>query len=257
MARGWKALVAASAALFAAGIGTGPAWACAGLVTPGGNVRLVRTGTLAAYHAGLEHYITSFRFEGGGAEFGSIVPLPGIPSNIERGGDWTLQRLDREANPPPPSQFRSANGTTVAASAAVIEEKRIDALDITILKGAGASVGDWARQHGFKLTPDAPAVLDFYAERSPIFMAARYDAEAAKERGQQQGDGTPIHVTIPVSNPWVPLRILGLGDSPDTKIDADVYLLSDRTPALLPQPGTPLGFGLIPLRSEPASPELL
>jgi len=227
------------------------------LVTPGGNVRLVRTGTLAAYHAGLEHYITSFRFEGGGAEFGSIVPLPGIPSNIERGGDWTLQRLDREANPPPPSQFRSANGTTVAASAAVIEEKRIDALDITILKGGGASVGDWARQHGFKLTPDAPAVLDFYAERSPIFMAARYDAEAAKERGQQQGDGTPIHLTIPVSNPWVPLRILGLGDSPDTKIDADVYLLSDRTPALLPQPGTPLGFGLIPLRSEQASPELL
>jgi hypothetical protein len=88
-------------------------------------------------------------------------------------------------------------------------------------------------------------------------MAARFDAAAAKDRGQQQGDGTPIHLTIPVSNPWVPLRILGLGDSPDTKIDADVFLLTDRTPALLPQPGTPLGFGLIPLRSEQASPQLL
>src|SRR5438874_1978056 len=135
MARRAMALVGmAAAALLAAAVAAGPAMACAGLVTPGGNIRLVRTGTLAAYHAGLEHYITSFRFEGGGAEFGSIVPLPGIPTNIERGGDWTLQRLDREANPPPPSQFRSANGTTVAASAAVIEEKRIDALDITILK---------------------------------------------------------------------------------------------------------------------------
>ena len=259
MARRWMGLVGMlAAALIATAAVAGPASACAGLVTPGGTVRLVRTGTLAAYHAGLEHYITSFRFEGGGAEFGSIVPLPGIPSNIERGGDWTLQRLDREVNPPPPAQFTSAGRpANVAASAAVIEEKRIDALDITILKGGGASVGDWARQHGFKLTPDAPAVLDFYAERSPIFMAARYDAEAAKERGQQQGDGTPIHLTIPVSNPWVPLRILGLGDSPDTKIDADVYLLTDRTPALLPQPGTPLGFGLIPLASEQASPELL
>jgi hypothetical protein len=238
-------------------VGAGPASACAGLVTPGGNVRLVRTGTLAAYHAGLEHYITSFRFEGGGAEFGSIVPLPGIPSNIERGGDWTLQRLDREVNPPPPAQFSSSDGRAAVAAATVVEEKRIDALDITILKGGGASVGDWARQHGFKLTPDAPEVLDFYAERSPIFMAARYDANAARDRGQQEGDGTPIHLTIPVSNPWVPLRILGLGDSPDTKIDADVYLLTDRTPALLPTPGTPLGFGLIPLRSEQASPELL
>jgi hypothetical protein len=145
----------------------------------------------------------------------------------------------------------------VNASAEVLQEKRIDALDITVLKGGGASVGDWARQHGFKLTPDAPEVLDFYAERSPIFMAARFDADAARERGDQQGDGTPIHLTIPVSNPWVPLRILGLGDSGDTKIDADVFLLTDRAPALLPQPGTPLGFGLIPLRSELASPQLL
>jgi hypothetical protein len=256
MARRWMAFVAvAGAALI---VGAGPASACAGLVTPGGNVRLVRTGTLAAYHAGLEHYITSFRFEGGGAEFGSIVPLPGIPSNVERGGDWTLQRLDREVNPRLAAAGASAGGArTVNPSAEVLQEKRIDALDITILKGGGASVGDWARQHGFKLTPDAPEVLDFYAERSPIFMAARYDAEAARDRGQQQGDGTPIHLTIPVSNPWVPLRILGLGDSGDTKIDADVFLLTDRRPALLPQPGTPLGFGLIPLRSEQASPELL
>jgi hypothetical protein len=240
------------------GVLAGPALACAGLVTPGGNVRLLRTGTLAAYHAGVEHYITSFSFEGGGAEFGSIVPLPGIPSDVERGGDWTLQRLDREVSPPQVFAGAAAGGAAApAASATVIEEKRIDALDITILKGGGASVGDWARQHGYKLTPDAPEVLDFYAARSPIFMAARFDAEAARERGQQEGDGTPIHLTIPVSNPWVPLRILGLGDSGDTRIDADVYLLTDRAPALLPQPGTPLGFGLIPLRSEQASTQLL
>jgi len=88
-------------------------------------------------------------------------------------------------------------------------------------------------------------------------MAARFDAAAARDRGQQQGDGTPIHLTIPVSNPWVPLRILGLGNDRAARIDADVFLLTDRRPALLPQPGTPLGFGLLPLRSEQASPELL
>ncbi|MBV8303668.1 MAG: DUF2330 domain-containing protein [Acidimicrobiia bacterium] len=259
MARRWIALGGTAGATLITGVlMAGPAAACAGLVTPGGNVRLVRTGTLAAYHAGVEHYITSFRFEGGGAEFGSIVPLPGIPTDVERGGDWTLQRLDREVNPPPEVQAGAPGGAGAAAEAAtVIEETRIDALDITILKGGGASVGDWARQHGYRLTPDAPEVLDFYAERSPIFMAARFDAQAARDRGQQEGDGTPIHLTIPVANPWVPLRILGLGDSADTKIDADVYLLTDRTPALLPQPGTPLGFGLIPLRSEQASPQLL
>src|SRR5438270_884722 len=146
MARRLTALVGVAAAgLLATAVLAGPAAACAGLVTPGGNVRLLRTGTLAAYHAGVEHYITSSRF----------------------------------------------------------------------------------------------------------------DANEARQRGQQEGDGTPIHLTIPVSTPWVPLRILGLGDSSDSRIDADVYLLTDRTPALLPKPGTPLGFGLIPLRSELASDRLL
>src|SRR5438067_13415362 len=112
MARRWATLAATTGVALVVGtLGAGPALACAGLVTPEGSVRLVRTGTLAAYHAGLEHYITSFRFEGGGAEFGSIVPLPGIPSNIERGGDWTLQRLDREVNPrPQPASAAGSDG---------------------------------------------------------------------------------------------------------------------------------------------------
>ena len=40
-------------------------------------------------------------------------------------------------------------------------------------------MGLWATDHGFRLPPDAPEVLDFYANRSPIFMAARFDADAA------------------------------------------------------------------------------
>ena len=64
---------------------------------------------------------------------------------------------------------------------------------------------------GFRLPPDAPEVLDFYASRSPIFLAAVSTATRPLERGQQIGDGTPVHMTIPTDNPWVPLRILGLG----------------------------------------------
>jgi Uncharacterized protein conserved in bacteria (DUF2330) len=215
----------------------------------------VRTATLAAWDAGYEHYVTSFTFEGGGAEFGSIVPLPGIPSKVERGGDWTLQRLERETRPRPVAA-RSDCANCAEATAAPAEEvynTRIDALDITILRGGGQAVGDWARDHGFALTPDAPEVLDFYAERSPIFMAARFNADAARERGQEQGEGTPIHLTIPLENPWVPLRILGLGRAGTERIDADVYLLTPDRPALLPGPNR----GLIELRSEAASKSLL
>ena len=113
---------------------------------------------------------------------------------------------------------------------------RIDALDITVLRGGAADIGTWASDHGFRLPPDAPEVLDFYAARSQIFLAAAFDADAAAARGQQVGDGTSVHITIPTENPWVPLRILALGKTGSERVDADVFLLTDNAPALLPAP---------------------
>ena len=201
----------AGIAMAAAVLTAGPAAACGGLVAPNGTVRLLRTSTLAAYADGVEHYVTSFQFAGGGAEVGSIVPLPGVPTKVERGGDWTLQRLARETQPQVLASANEDAASVRTAGAKVLLETRIDALDLTVLEGGGRAVGDWARQHGFALTPDAPEVLDFYAEKSPIFLAARFDATAAREAGQGIGDGTPIHLTIPTDRPWVPIRILALG----------------------------------------------
>ncbi|MFN2390068.1 MAG: DUF2330 domain-containing protein [Actinomycetota bacterium] len=234
----------------------GPAAACGGLLAPNGAVNLVRTSTLVAYHEGVEHYVTSFEFAGeGGGSFGSIIPLPGIPSKVQKGGGWTLQRLQQEVAPPVTVPFEADRALVQnAAGATVLLEKRIDALDITILEGGGDEVGAWAEDNGFGLPPDAPEILDFYAERSPIFMAARFDVKEARERGFSSGDGTPVHLTIPTSNPWVPLRILGLGKQPEERIEADVFLLTDGVPAVLPQAGAPgSGAGMTLERQEIAS----
>lgn len=232
----------------------GPAAACGGLVASNGSINLLRTATLAAYHDGIEHYVTSFEFAGGGAEFGSIVPLPGIPSDVKRGGEWTLQRLQQEVQPPVAERARlSANSGVAADSAEVLIEKEIDALDITVLKGGAQEVGIWAEENGFRLPPDSPEVLAFYAQRSPIFMAARFDISRAKELEQTVGDGTPIHVVIPTPNPWVPLRILGLGRQPNEVIEADVFLLTDAAPNLLPGPSVGAADGITIERSERAS----
>ena len=98
--RGRLALGLSGAAL-AIFLAATPALACGGLIGPNGAVNLLRTTTFAGYHDGVEHYVTAFQFAGGGGQFGSITPLPGIPTSVEKGGDWTLQRLVRETDPVP------------------------------------------------------------------------------------------------------------------------------------------------------------
>ena len=251
-----KALLAIVIGLVATVVGAGPALACGGLIGRNGSVNLVKTTTLAAWHDGVEHYVTSFKFAGAGGEFRSIIPLPDVPTSVERGGDWTLQRLVREVTPQPEfARSVALNATSAAASdAQVLLETRIDALDITVLKGGGQAVGQWATKNGFLLTPDTPAVLDFYASRSPIFLAARFNGEAAEAKGLAVGDGTPVHLTIPTPHPWVPLRILGVGLKSAERINADVFLLTDQRPTLLPGDSAP---GLALNRSEPATSRLL
>ena len=233
---------------------TGSTLACGGLIGPNGAVNLVRTTTFAGYHDGVEHYVTAFKFAGGGGKFGSITPLPDVPSSVVKGGDWTLQRLIRETQPVFfDSALRAA--APAASGAEEIMKVRIDALDLTVLRGGAADIGAWAKQHGFRLPPDAPEVLEFYASRSQIFLAGAFDADAARERGQQVGDGTPVHITIPTAHPWVPLRILALGKGAAEAVQADVYLLTDRRPSLLPVPNG--RNGLVLAHSHAASDPLL
>jgi len=43
-----------------------------------------------------------------------------------------------------------------------------------------------------------------------------------------------VHLTIPTDNPWVPLRNLGLGKQAEERVEADVFLLTDSKPRILP-----------------------
>jgi hypothetical protein len=239
-------IVAAGATL----VGAGPAVACGFLVAPNGAVNLVRTTTLAAYHNGVEHYVTSFQFLGSPKAFGSIIPLPAAPTKVERGGDWTLQRLVREVQRGFPVAVAAAT-TAEPDSVEVLQRTRVDALDIAVLKGGGADVVDWARRNGFALPLDTVPAIQFYAERSPYFMVARFDAAAAKAKGLHGGDGIPVHLTIPVKAPWVPLRILATAKQPEDLVRADVFLLTDTKPVMLSTRGPQVE------RSQAASPELL
>ena len=200
-----------------------PAFACGALVAPNGSVRLARATTLVAWHDGVERYLTSFSYQGNFSNLGWIVPLPTVPSKIEEGGAWTLQRLELETHPVQPTF--GVEATASSNSATVLQQVKIEALNITVIRGSGSQVLNWAITNGYFLNDETRAHLLGYAKGSPIFLAAKYDTSAAKARGLLQGDGTPILITMKTQHIWVPLEVLAIEGQ---QVQADLFLLTDQ-----------------------------
>jgi len=200
-----------------------PAAACGGLIAHDGAIRLERATTLVAWHDGVERYMTSFSYTGESDSFGWIVPLPAVPDKVEEGGGWTLQRLSRETHPQPFAlDFGQARATT--ASAEVLQQVKVRALDITVLRGSGQAVLDWAAGNGFAIDAETHAHVLQYAKGSPVFMAAKYNADRAKLQRLISGDGAPVLITMKIPHPWIPFEVLAAGQ----QVQADLYLLSDK-----------------------------
>jgi hypothetical protein len=236
-------------------IGSTAAFACGGLVAPGHAEVLRRATTLSAWHNGYEHYVTGFQFAGTASTFGYIVPLPGVPSKIEKGGGWTLERLEREITPRAPRALLAAGSKEAGGGVQVLQQVKIDALDISVVRGGGKDVADWAKKNGFDLTPDTGRVLSGYSSEGAVFALAKFDRVDAAARGLIEGQGATIHFTIPMKAPWIPLRILALGKAPAELIDADLFILTDRAPFL--RPGLPDMPGMTVKAFQPASDSLL
>ncbi len=216
----------ATLALLLLAVQATPAAACGSLLAPNGAIRLARAATLVDWHDGVEHYMTSFTYQGNVDNVGWIVPLPANPEKIEEGGGWALQRLVRETHPVVQnfSLAGDANAPQATAGAQVLQQVRVQALDITVVKGSGDEIVQWGRDNGFFIDKETEEHLLAYAKGSPFFMAAKYDTAAAKARGQNQGDGAPVLITMRIPHPWIPFEVLAL-DGQQTQ--ADLFLLTD------------------------------
>ena len=164
-----------------------------------------------------------------------LTPLPGVPSDVEQG-----RRLDAPAprprdEPRPAASAFDLGGARAAECAEVLLETRIDALDITVLAAAATRsvTGRRSTASGCRPTPRRSSTST--PTRSPDLPRRRLRRRRGRGARPAVGDGTPVHITIPTDNPWVPLRILALGKTDAERVEADVYLLTDR--AAGPPPG--------------------
>jgi hypothetical protein len=221
-----KITIALIAAFIFAVMQSQPSYACGGLIARDGNVRLDRAKTLVAWHDGIEHYMTGFAYQGEASDIGWIVPLPANPDKIEAGGQWTFTRLERVVKPPVVTFNKSEAPSAAGASdAQVLQEVKVETLDIKVVQGSGQAILDWGKENGFDLDFETRAHLLEYAKGTPIFMAAKYDVAAAKAKKQIKGNGVPLLLTMKTPHPWVPLEILAVGTE---RVEADLYFLTDQ-----------------------------
>ena len=210
----------------------GPAAACGGLVGENGTIQLTRTSTLAAYHDGVERYVTSFEFSGTGESVGSIVPLPGIPTKVERGGDWTLQRLQREIAPPllgahrrspPTPQARPVRPRCCSRRRSTRSTSPSCAVVATRSASGRSTTGSCSRPTRPRSSTSTRTARRSSWPRASTRLAPRRSGSSRATARRSCSPSRP-------SEPWVPLRILALGLDSSQFVNADVFLLTDQRP---------------------------
>ena len=100
-------------------------------------------------------------------------------------------------------------------------------------RGRGRDLGDRTTASCFARLPE---VLEFYADRSPNFMAASFNLGRLEASGQTRGDGTPIILTIPTPRPVGTAAYPASARLRPSASKTDVFLLTERAPAMLPVP---------------------
>ena len=229
--------------------------ACGGLIGPNGAVNLLRTTTLAGYHDGEEHYVTAFQFAGGGGAFGSLTPLPGVPSKVEKGGDWTLQRLVRETEPRARIRLFRRRRRAAAArprcswrSASTRSTSRSCGAAPTRSAAGRRTTASGSRRMRPRCSSSTPSGRRSSSRRCSTRTRPRSAARrsATARRSTSRSRPTTRGSRCGSSR---------LGKTGEERVEADVYLLNDQRPALLPAPTGDNGLTL--LNDEPASESLL
>ena len=230
-----------------------PALACGGLIGPNGAVNLLRTTTFAGYHDGVEHYVTAFQFAGGGGAVRLDHAAARHPDERREG-----RRLDAPA-------ARSARRTRSSCEAFA---RRRRAPTRPGRRRAAEGQDRRARHHGPEgrrgrhrrsgPRPTASASRPTRRRSSTSTRSAARSSSPRRSTPMRRRRAASRSATARRStsrsrptNPWVPLRILALGKTGGEPVQADVYLLTDHAPALLPAPTGSNGIRLD--ASEPAS----
>jgi len=213
------ALALASLAAFAR-----PASACAPAPREGARVQIAEESAIIVWNAAerTEHFVRRASFQGGGQDFGFLVPTPAKPE-LGEVGDEVFDRLEQATRPAvvhddsvegieptaicalPFLLTRGAAKEEAAAVAVapvrVIDAQRVAGYDAVVLEADDPrALADWLRAHGYASRPELSAWLAPY-------VAAKWKLTAFKIAGGAPAVSTAaVRMSFSAERPFFPYR---------------------------------------------------
>ena len=185
--------------------------------------------------------ILSTTFSGDAKNFAWIIPTPTQP-NVEKGSYelfGALEDLTRIGEERDYGYSGIGSGSAPMAvekqAVTVLEQKKVDIYDITVLKSTDENaLYDWLKKNGYQYPADGKYILDDYIQNDWIFTAVKVDTENLKVANSQLREGTanPLKLTFTSSKIVYPLKISSV-TAKETTQSKLYYYGSDYVPIML------------------------
>jgi len=163
-----------------------------------------------------ETIILSIVFKGDVKEFAWVIPVPAKP-DVTKGVDELFVSLDDLTSPKRGSDINIAapglfGGVDRGAkSVTVIETKKVDIYDISVLSAQDSSdLQSWLEENGYEYPKNKEHLLRSYINRGWYFVAAKVNTqELPLAAGLKTGHATPLKISFPSEKIVYPLKISG------------------------------------------------
>lgn len=203
-----------------------------GMVLPPPDRYVYETGQKAVifYEKGVETLVLSTSFKGDADDFAWVIPTPQKPE-VNKSSDELFSSLEKltapqvDYNRPQPLYLGAAGGLE-EKSVQIIETKKIDYYDITVLKaGDKEALVKWLNDHEYQFPENSSYILDSYITDKWYFTAVKIDASSTSsgvEAQLREGHAIPLQLVFKTDKPVYPLKISSVMSDSSPK-NAPIY----------------------------------
>ena len=193
-----------------------------------------------------ETMIVQVKYSGNIRDFAWVVPLASLPddNSVQVESDSIFSLLHDLTQPKvylinvskygrggdgEPGKDGEETEEINSAQVQVWQNLAVGPYEVNIISGTSTqALRDWLNNNGYKYSPTADAILDYYIQKNWYFLATKVNVESQpiSDNSIFQAGLPALKVSFPVDKPVFPLRISEISSAPENEIE--IYVISNH-----------------------------